>query len=288
MARISILNRFYNSGPLILLYYLCISEVDTNLEKIFEIFTLNFQIILIYFWILKRPEIMANGHIFLAGLINDVVMGFPLGISSLSYLIMIFVGTYVRTKSVNTTIASDWFTFLIAMIFSNLLFFSLLNNFSELSFTLSKIGYNMFFTLFMFPIFWFLFNIYQMTFVEIAMLSPSSGNTIIKSKLISRRMFLLTAAKAVVMVGIIGRLVSLQINERTKYKTLSDKNRFREWKLAPERGVIRDFFDQEIASNQQVYQVHLIPENSKDIERLFVRLKTILNITDKRLFILKK
>ncbi len=165
MARISILNKFYNAGPLILLYYLCISEVDTNLEKIFEIFTLNFQIILIYFWILKRPEIMANGHIFLAGLINDVVMGFPLGISSLSYLIMIFVGTYVRAKSVNTTIASDWFTFFIAMIFSNLLFFSLLNNFSELSFTLSKIGYNMFFTLFTFPIFWLLFNIYQMTFV---------------------------------------------------------------------------------------------------------------------------
>ena len=165
MARISILNKFYNAGPLILLYYLCISEVDTNLEKIFEIFTLNFQIILIYFWILKRPEIMANGHIFLAGLINDVVMGFPLGISSLSYLIMIFVGSYVRAKSVNTTIASDWFTFFIAMIFSNLLFFSLLNNFSELSFTLSKIGYNMFFTLFTFPIFWLLFNIYQMTFV---------------------------------------------------------------------------------------------------------------------------
>ena len=165
MAKGSIINKIYNTGPLLLLYYLCISEVDTNLEKIFEIFTLNFQIILIYFWVLKRPDLMANGHIFLAGLINDVVMGFPLGISSLSYLIMIFVGTYVRNKSVNTTIASDWFTFLIAMIFSNLLFFSLLNNFSELSFTFSKIGYNMFFTLFMFPIFWFLFNIYQMTFV---------------------------------------------------------------------------------------------------------------------------
>ena len=165
MVRGSIINKIFNAGPLLLLYYLCISEVDTNLEKIFEIFTLNFQIILIYFWVLKRPEIMANGHIFIAGLINDVVMGFPLGISSLSYLIIIFVGTYVRNKSVNTTIASDWFTFLIAMIFSNILFFSLLNNFSELSFPLEKIGYNMFFTLFMFPIFWLLFNLYQMTFV---------------------------------------------------------------------------------------------------------------------------
>ena len=44
------------------------------------------------------------------------------------------------------------------------------------------------------------------------MLSPGSGNTVIKSKLISRRMFLITAAKAVVMVGLVGRLISLQIN----------------------------------------------------------------------------
>ena len=165
MAKTFFFKKIYNSGPLILLYYLCLSEVDTNLEKIFEIFTLNFQIILIFYWVIKRPEIMANGHIFVAGLINDVVMGFPLGISSLSYLIIIFVGTYVRNKSVNTTIASDWFTFFVAMIFSNLLFFSLLNNFSDLSFSFTKIGYNMFFTLFMFPIFWLLFNIYQMTFI---------------------------------------------------------------------------------------------------------------------------
>ena len=100
---------------------------------------------------------------FLAGLINDVVMGLPLGISSLSYLIISLIATYVRTKSVNTTIASDWFTFLIAMIFSNLLFFSLLSIFHELSIRFKKFLTTLFFTLFMFPIFWFLFNIYQMT-----------------------------------------------------------------------------------------------------------------------------
>ena len=60
------------------------------------------------------------------------------------------------------------------------------------------------------------------------MLSINSGNTVIKSKLISRRMFLLTAGKAIVLVGILGRLISLQINETSKYKNLSDKNRFRE------------------------------------------------------------
>ncbi len=120
------------------------------------------------------------------------------------------------------------------------------------------------------------------------MLSPGSGNTVIKSKLISRRMFLLTAAKAVVMVGLIGRLISLQINQSTKYKSLSDKNRFREWKLAPERGVIKDFFDQELASNEPLYQVHLVPENTQNINQLFVRLKGVLNLSEKKISYLKR
>ena len=120
------------------------------------------------------------------------------------------------------------------------------------------------------------------------MINFGSGNTIIKSKLISRRMFILNAAKAAVFFGIFGRLVSLQINEANKYKTLSDKNRFREWKLAPQRGIIRDYFNREIASNEKVYQLHITPENSHNLETLFFRLKTILNLTDKRIFYLKR
>ena len=65
-------------------------------------------------------------------------------------------------------------------------------------------------------------------FYRFSRCSPAQGNTVIKSKLIGRRMFLITAAKAVVMVGLVGRLISLQINQSTKYKSLSDKNRFRE------------------------------------------------------------
>ena len=165
MAKFNMLNKIFNSGPLILLYYLSISEIDTNLEKVFEIFTFNLPIIIIYFWILKRPSVIGTGHIFIAGLINDVVMGFPLGISSLSYLVVCFFSNYVRNKSVNTTIASDWFTFFIALIFANLIFFLLLNNFSELTISYTKISYNTFFTLFLFPIFWLLFSIYQANFI---------------------------------------------------------------------------------------------------------------------------
>ena len=165
MAKLNLLNKIFNAGPLILLYYLSISEVDTNLEKMFEIFTFNLPIIIIYFWILKKPSIMSTGHIFVAGLINDVVMGFPLGISSLSYLVVCFFSNYVRNKSVNTTIASDWFTFFLALLFANTIFFSLLNNFSDIAISLSKIGYNTFFTLFLFPILWLLFSLYQSNFI---------------------------------------------------------------------------------------------------------------------------
>ena len=165
MARLNLLNKFLNSGPLLLLYYLSISEIDTNLEKTFDIFTFNLPIIIIYFWILKRPSVMGTGHIFVAGLINDVVMGFPLGISSLTYLVVCFFSNYVRNKSVNTTIASDWFTFFIALMFANLLFFSLLINFSDVVISYVKIGYNSFFTLFLFPILWLLFSVYQSNFI---------------------------------------------------------------------------------------------------------------------------
>ena len=68
-------------------------------------------------------------------------------------------------------------------------------------------------------------------------------------------MFVLTAVKTIVFVEYLEDWF-LQINEATKHKTLSDKNRFREWKLASER-IIRDYFDKEIASNEKVYQLHI-------------------------------
>jgi len=112
--------------------------------------------------------------------------------------------------------------------------------------------------------------------------SDSGGGS--KIRLIGRRMFIISAAKTVVIFGVIGRLISLQINESKKYKTLSDKNRFREWKFAPPRGVIKDYFGNEIASNKQVYQLHLIPENSENLNSLIFRLKNILKLSDKAIF----
>ena len=109
-----------------------------------------------------------------------------------------------------------------------------------------------------------------------------------KSKMISRRMFMLSVAKTVVFFGIVGRLVFLQISESTKYKTLSDKNRFREWRIAPKRGVIKDFFGNEMATNEKVYQIHITPENTQNLENLLFRLKNILYLSEKKINFLKR
>ena len=156
-----ITRKIINLGPLILLYYLSISEIDTYFENYFEILSFNIQLIIIYFWSLKRPEVLGNGHIFFAGLINDVVVGLPLGLSSMTYLIISLVAAYVKNMTVNTRITTDWFTFFIAITFSNLLLLILLTNFSEITISFIDMSYNTFFTLIFFPFFWFLFVYYN-------------------------------------------------------------------------------------------------------------------------------
>jgi penicillin-binding protein 2 len=104
-----------------------------------------------------------------------------------------------------------------------------------------------------------------------------------KSDVFNRRMFVIGIAKVVILAGIVSRLFSLQINENKKYLTLSDKNRIREWKLPPTRGNIVDYFGNIIAGNLKVYQLHIIPEQVENFNYLLVRLKTLLDLSDKKI-----
>ncbi|WP_440919349.1 penicillin-binding protein 2 [Candidatus Pelagibacter sp.] len=113
------------------------------------------------------------------------------------------------------------------------------------------------------------------------MISSNSG--IRKTDVINRRMFIIGAAKIIIFTGIIARLFSLQVNENKKYLTLSDKNRIREWKLPPVRGDIVDYFGNVIAGNLKVYQLHIIPEQVENFNYLLSRLKTLLNLSDKKI-----
>ena len=103
-----------------------------------------------------------------------------------------------------------------------------------------------------------------------------------KIQTINRRMFIIGSAKIIIFTGIIARLFSLQITENKKYSTLSDKNRLREWRLPPERGEFLDYFGNVVAGNLKVYQLHVVPEQVENFKSLMLRLKDLLNLSDKQ------
>ena len=110
-----------------------------------------------------------------------------------------------------------------------------------------------------------------------------------KSKIITRRMFILSVAKIAVFIAIISRLFYLQISENIKYRSLSDRNRLREWKIAPQRGIIEDFFGKKIADNTQVFQLHMMPEDVPNLEELFFKLSKLINFNEsQRINIIKR
>ena len=108
-------------------------------------------------------------------------------------------------------------------------------------------------------------------------------NRFSKNKIINRRMFILGAAKIIFLTGVIGRLFSLQIKQSTKYKYLSDKNRLKEWKISPQRGIIEDYFGNVIAANDQIYQLHIIPEQVENFNYLMLRLKNTINFNNEQI-----
>ena len=110
----------------------------------------------------------------------------------------------------------------------------------------------------------------------------SQSDNVVKLSSINRRMFILAAAKVVILGGIVGRLFFLQVKENKKYLTLADKNRIREWKLPPVRGEFKDYFGNIVAGNYEAYQLHIIPEQVEDFRYVITRVKDILDLSDKQ------
>ena len=110
----------------------------------------------------------------------------------------------------------------------------------------------------------------------------NQSDNVVKLSSINRRMFILAAAKVVILGGIISRLFYLQVKENKKYLTLSDKNRIREWKLPPVRGDFQDYFGNTIAGNFEAYQLHIIPEQVENFKYVIIRVKDILGLSDRQ------
>ena len=157
----TIKEKIFTSLPIIFLYYFSFYHFQTPEVGKINLFAFNFPMILIYFYVLKFPDNLGFGNIFLAGLINDTVLGIPLGTTSLSYLTLSLFTTYIRNATLRSVLTAEWFTFIPALFFSNLVYLIIINNFSNVSFYYIELLQNTFFTFLFFPIFHYIFSQYQ-------------------------------------------------------------------------------------------------------------------------------
>ncbi|MBO41640.1 MAG: rod shape-determining protein MreD [Pelagibacteraceae bacterium] len=159
----NIIKNLIRSVPLILLFISVFNEIDLNY---LEIFSLNFSFILIFFWSLRKTELLGYGYIFLAGLINDVVTGFPIGISSFNYLLICGFAAYLKTITLRPSMIKDWFFFLFTILVVNSLSYGVLNIFFSIDLNYKNLFFNIFFTFIFYIIFANLFFIYQQKYLK--------------------------------------------------------------------------------------------------------------------------
>ena len=115
-----------SKAPLILLFVSVLNDFDFN-HLSFEYFSFNFSYILIFYYSLKKSESLGYTYIFIAGLFNDVVIGTPIGLSSLVYLILCVAASYLRNITLRPSLLKDCIFFLITILIINSLLFISLN-----------------------------------------------------------------------------------------------------------------------------------------------------------------
>ena len=151
--------KLYSCLPIILLFISVLNEFDFNYLNL-KFFSFNFPFILIFFFTLKDVKNFDYSLVFIAGLINDTVVGLPLGISSLSYIIICIATSYFRNITIRPNLTKDWFFFLFIISLINSINYTILTLFFSYDILLWSYLVNTFFTFLFYLIFLTIFKYY--------------------------------------------------------------------------------------------------------------------------------
>ena len=148
---------FFSYFPTLILFLSVFNEHDFNYLKI-QYFSFNFVYILIFYWTLRSPNQLGYISIFLAGIINDVIMGLPIGISSLCYLLICSVTAYIRNITLIYNFMNDWISILFTLLLINSIQILILD--FIFNYNLDYLSYliNSGFTFLLYPLFYLIFN----------------------------------------------------------------------------------------------------------------------------------
>ena len=147
--------RFFELLPIFLLFFI---SFNGNSVIDLRFFSINIHYILVYYWVLRQPNSMTYGFVFLSGIISDVVYGFPLGVNSLSLLAIAAVASYVRVVTVRITLLNDWISFIPALLIANFIYFLTLY-FSDYSLSYLDLFKDSIFTVIFYPVLWGIFSL---------------------------------------------------------------------------------------------------------------------------------
>ena len=155
----NLLYKIYTWLPILVLFISVFNEFDLNYLNI-DYFSFNFPFILIFYFALKAYQRFDYFLVFLAGLFNDTVVGLPLGISSMSYILICIFATYLRNITISPNLMKDWFYFLFIISLINSINFSVLFLFFSYELDITLFIVNNFFTFLFYIIFSIFFKRY--------------------------------------------------------------------------------------------------------------------------------
>jgi len=160
LSKLPISRKILSLGPIILLYISVLNEFDFNYLT-FKYFSFNFPYILIFYWSLKGEGRLSYVLVFFAGLINDVVIGLPLGISSLTYLLICVFAVYLRNITLRPSLIKDWLFFLFTISLVSSLIYIVLIVFFGIDTNYYFLFFNIIFTFLLYYIFSYIFDYYS-------------------------------------------------------------------------------------------------------------------------------
>ena len=157
--------KFLSQAPIILLFLSVLNDFDFNYLGL-KYFSFNFSFILIFYYSLKKSAGLGYVLVFIAGIFNDVVLGIPIGISSLLYLLLCGAAAYLRNITLRPNLMKDWIFFLITILILNSLSFMILTLIFHYEVNYNEKLVNVLFTFLLYYFFSHIFKFFEYRFVE--------------------------------------------------------------------------------------------------------------------------
>ena len=158
-------HNFIHAFPILFLFFLAFTGFDLSFFLFENNYSFNFIYLVIFYWVLKKPDRLGYGLIFLIGIINDIVQNFPIGISSINYLLLCAIAAFMRSRTLMPSLLYNWVFFLIAILIVTSVNFMVLTIIFDYPIKYGTLMFSSFITFLIYPVLSKLFD--QITLIDL-------------------------------------------------------------------------------------------------------------------------